>query len=111
MDGTFVKFLFNMKTILQEIGINIGLIGAGFSGSLIVARKKESWRHQIITIASGTLSANYICPVILDVLDITTPNAGYGVAFIVGLSGLKIAERIEAWILYNFKVPKNDTEN
>jgi hypothetical protein len=99
-----------MKDILNEIGINVGLIISGLSGSLITARKKESWRHQLITIAGGTLSANYITAMIIDLLNITNQNASYGLAFIVGLSGLKIAERLEAWILHQFRIKKDEED-
>lgn len=100
-----------MKEILNEIGINIGLIVAGFSGSLVVARRRESWRHQIFTIASGTLCANYISPLLLDMLHITASQASYGMAFIVGLSGLKMAERLELYISGQLKTDKKNEGN
>jgi len=95
-----------MKEIFNEIGINIGLIIAGFSGSVLMAKKRDSWKQQLIAIAGGTLSANYITTIIIDVANIESVNAQHGLAFIVGLSGLKIAERIEAWVIHQFTIKK-----
>lgn len=103
--------LYNMiLKLLEEIGINVGLIIAGLSGGLVTANKKDNWKEQIPVITAGTLSANYISPIIIDILNITNNNAGYGIAFIVGLSGLKIAEKLESYIIWYLKNGKNSKD-
>jgi hypothetical protein len=83
-----------MKEFLVSIGINIGLAVSGMFGSLLLIgnQKDRSLREQIISVIGGTMAANYITPVVIVAMGITEPSLSYGVAFIVGFSGLKIVE-------------------
>ena len=88
-----------MIDFLKGIGINIGLTIAGFAGALLLAPRMKNWKMQLVAVLSGTLSATYIAPVIIGLLDIEAPNIEYGIAFIVGFSGVKITEVLEVKIL------------
>ena len=92
-----------MIDFLKSIGINLGLTIAGFLGSLLLLPRQKNWRMQLIAVLSGTLSATYIAPVLIGVLNIEAPNVEYGLAFIVGFSGVKITEVLEVRILKMLK--------
>ena len=76
---------------LNEIGINIGLMIGGFFGSLITIKKKRSIKEQLLSVVTGTMSANYLSPVIIDYMSLEG-SSQYGTAFIVGFGGLKVVE-------------------
>ena len=88
-----------MKDFLNSIGINIGLTIAGFLGSLILLPKQRNWKMQLISVFSGSLCATYLAPVVIGFLGINAPNIEYGIAFLVGFSGVKIAEVLEKKLL------------
>lgn len=93
-----------MIDFLKSIGINIGLTIAGFAGALLLAPRMKNWKLQLVAVLSGTLSATYIAPIIIGILNIHAPNIEYGIAFIVGFSGVKITEVLEIRI---FKLLKS----
>ena len=76
---------------LSEIGINIGLMIGGFFGSLITIKKKRSIKEQLLSVVTGTMSANYLSPVIIEYMSLEG-SSQYGTAFIVGFGGLKVVE-------------------
>jgi hypothetical protein len=88
-----------MKEFLNSIGINIGLTIAGFLGSLLLLPKQRNWKMQLVSVFSGSLCATYLAPVLIGFLNINAPNIQYGLAFLVGFSGVKIAEVLEAKLL------------
>ena len=55
---------------LNEIGINIGLMIGGFFGSLITIKKKRSIKEQLLSVVTGTMSANYLSPVIIEYMSL-----------------------------------------
>ena len=79
-----------MQNILQEIGINAGLIVSGLFGSLLTIKKGHATRLSSValSIAAGVGSANYITPVVVDSLNLTNQNLTFGIAFILGFLGL-----------------------
>ena len=76
---------------LNEIGINIGLMIGGFFGSLITIKKKRSIKEQLLSVVTGTMSANYLSPVIIEYMSLEG-SSQYGTAFLVGFGGLKVVE-------------------
>ena len=82
-----------MNWNLNEIGINIGLMVGGFFGSLITIKKKRSIKEQLLSIITGTMSANYLTPVLIQWLSLEG-SSQYGTAFIVGFGGLKLVEAL-----------------
>lgn len=79
-----------VENILQEVGINAGLIVSGLFGSLLTIKKGHATRMSSValSIAAGVGSANYITPVVVDSLSLTNQNLTFGIAFILGFLGL-----------------------
>ena len=92
-----------MKQFLQEIGINIALIVAGFFGSLIMVSKKstDNIKATLTSIGAGVASANYLTPLVIDLLKIEKQTYTLGIAFILGFLGLKGVEYVTSKILKN----------
>jgi hypothetical protein len=78
------------ENLLQEVGINAGLIVSGLFGSLLTIKKGANARLGgiAVSIATGIGSANYITPIVVDTLGIDNQNLTFGIAFILGFLGL-----------------------
>lgn len=96
-----------MKDFLNSIGINIGLTIAGFLGSLLLLPKQRNWKLQLVSVFSGSLCATYLAPVLIGFMNINAPNIQYGLAFLVGFSGVKIAEVLEDKIIKTLSSDNN----
>jgi len=85
-----------VKDQLRELGINIGLLVAGFAGSLLTVKRDghKDWFTTATSLAVGTLSANYLTPVVVDLVNIGNRNTQYAAAFIMGFLGLHGVEYI-----------------
>jgi hypothetical protein len=85
-----------MKDQLRDLGINIGLIVAGFAGSLMTVKKDghKDWFTTVTSLMAGTLSANYLTPVVIDLLSIGNSNTQYAAAFVLGFLGLHGVEYV-----------------
>lgn len=84
----------------MSIGMNVGLAVSGFFGSLLLVGKQreQNLREQIFSVIGGTMSANYLTPVVIDTFKLQTDSLQYGVAFVIGFGGLKVVEFIyEKW--------------
>jgi len=79
-----------MKELLTEVGINAGLITSGLFGSLLNIKKDASRRLStvLLSIGTGVGSANYLTPIVVDIINISNRNFEFGVAFILGYLGL-----------------------
>lgn len=79
-----------MKDQLRELGINIGLLVAGFAGSLVTVKKDghKDWFTTLTSLLAGTLSANYLTPVVVDFFSMKNSNTQYAAAFMLGFLGL-----------------------
>lgn len=89
-----------MKDFLMSIGMNVGLAVSGFFGSLMLVgkQKEQNLREQIFSVIGGTMSANYLTPVVIDTFKLQTDSLQYGVAFVIGFGGLKVVEFVyEKW--------------
>lgn len=85
-----------MSDILKDIGINIGLIVAGFFGSLLMINKSstDNLKSTLTSIITGVASANYLTPIAIDMLRIEKQTYTLSIAFILGFLGLKGVEMI-----------------
>ena len=101
-----------MKTFLDEIGINLMQSIAGLLGSLILVGKGavKNLNQTFITIIAGVSSANYLTPVVCDILKVQDTNYQNGIAFILGFLGLKGVEVISKKIIKE-KVNGNNESN
>lgn len=85
-----------MKEFLMDLGFNIGLALSGLLGSLVTiwrSKKKMNVKEQAISMIAGTLSANYLTPLVISFMDLKD-NTQFGVAFVVGFGGLKAVEYV-----------------
>lgn len=79
-----------MKEKLHEIGVNIGLLVAGFAGSLLTVKRDghKDWFTTTTSLMAGTLSANYLTPIAVDIFSMHHSNTQYATAFMLGFLGL-----------------------
>jgi len=85
-----------MKEFLMDLGFNIGLAMSGLLGSLVTiwrSKKKMNVKEQALSMIAGTLSANYLTPLVISFMDLKD-NTQFGVAFVVGFGGLKVVEYV-----------------
>jgi hypothetical protein len=84
-----------MLEYLKELGIDVPLIMAGFSGGFatLLRNKSLKWSEKAVVLGSGGMSANYITPLLADFLKVSE-NTFLGLAFFVGFGGLKFVEYI-----------------
>ncbi len=84
-----------VKDVLHNIGIDITLMVTGLMGSLLMVSKNSAGdiRTTLIGVASGTLSANYLTGLVVDVVGMNG-KAEYGIAFLLGYFGLKGVEQL-----------------
>lgn len=84
-----------MKDILHKIGMDITLMVTGLMGSLLMVSKNSATdiKTTLIGVASGTLSANYLTGLVVNMLGLEG-KAEYGVAFLLGYFGLKGVEQL-----------------
>lgn len=86
----------NINEILKELGINVGISVAGFFGSLIMVGKTSAYelKKTLLAILAGVASANYLTPIVADMLRVTNQQYQFSIAFIMGFLGLKGIEII-----------------
>lgn len=85
---------------LEELGIHVALIIAGFFGSLLaMGNKKElnGWQ-KVTALISGGAIANYLTPILFEYIKINQ-STQYGFAFLLGFSGLEGVK----WIILKIK--------
>lgn len=99
-----------MQDILKDIGINIGLIVAGFFGSILMVGKNstENVKSTLTSIVAGIASANYLTPLVIDMFRVEKQTYTLSIAFILGFLGLKGVEYITSKF---FKQNKNGNDN
>jgi hypothetical protein len=85
-----------VKETLRELGINIGLLVAGFAGSLLTVKRDghKDWFTTVTSLLAGTLSANYLTPLVVDAFKMQNSNTQYAAAFIMGFLGLHGVEYV-----------------
>lgn len=79
---------------LQEIGIEVIVFIAGLAGgitSLSTKPKNMTRSQQFLSVLAGGFTANYLTPLTVAWLNLSD-NTLYGVAFLLGYSGLKAVE-------------------
>lgn len=99
-----------MQDILKDIGINIGLIVAGFFGSILMVGKNstENIKSTLTSIIAGVASANYLTPLVIDMFRVEKQTYTLSIAFILGFLGLKGVEYVTSKF---FKQNKNGNDN
>lgn len=97
---------------LKNIGIDVGLLISGLFGAILLLSKNaaEDLKTTILSLVGGAASANYMTPIILDTFKINTPNANYGIAFLLGFLGLKGVELATEKIFGKREEPSKTTK-
>ena len=78
---------------LQGFGIEIGFLVSGLFGAiLMLSKKSENLKSAILSIVGGMASANYLTPVMVELVNLKDVKLQNGLAFITGFLGLKLVE-------------------
>ena len=101
-----------MIDILKELGIDLPLIMAGFSGGFATLMKNKglSWGEKAVVLGSGGMIANYITPLVAEFINVSE-NSYLGMAFFVGFGGLKFTEKVFEIIHVRIEKKKQDETN
>jgi hypothetical protein len=85
----------NLLDGVKCLGIEVPIFIAGSSGAIVFLTKttKMTKTQQFLTILAGGLSANYLTPLVGDWLGLEI-KVLYGLAFLLGYSGMKSVELI-----------------
>jgi len=80
---------------LKALGIETPFFIAGVSGGIALLSKKTglSAIQKFVIILSGGASANYLTPLVVDLLGLSDKTV-YGIAFLIGYSGMKLVETL-----------------
>jgi len=79
---------------MKDIGITISFLISGLFGDILMASKnaQTSVKSTILSILGGMAAANYLTPIMTDLLNLKEAKLQNGLAFIVGFLGLKLVE-------------------
>ena len=79
---------------MKDIGITISFLISGLFGAILMASKntQTSVKSTILSIFGGMAAANYLTPIMTDLLNLKEAKLQNGLAFIVGFLGLKLVE-------------------
>ena len=79
---------------MKEIGITISFLISGLFGAILMVSKnaQTSIKSTILSIFGGMAAANYLTPIMTDLLNLKEAKLQNGLAFIVGFLGLKLVE-------------------
>jgi predicted CDP-diglyceride synthetase/phosphatidate cytidylyltransferase len=93
---------------LKEYGFDISLLAAGLFGALLMTSRTSSQNagKTLVALVGGSMSANYLTPVVVQLTKIESVQMEHAIAFLLGFCGLKA---VEAAAQYLMKVP-NDFE-
>lgn len=98
------------KEYLNDIGIQIGVLIAGFAGGLVsLQNMKGLSRWQVIgTLFTSLAVAGYGTPLLVEELGIHTEATKYGAGFLLGLCAMRIIPLIQTSVplLWSWLVKK-----
>jgi len=98
----------NIKQFFKAIGFEVSMVLAGFFGALasVSKDKKMSFFEKSVSVVVGMSVSNYMTPIVFDWTN-AGENTKYGIAFLLGYSGLKSVE----YIIDKFKSKFDKKEN
>jgi hypothetical protein len=98
------------NNFLDDLGISLSLLLAGFFGALLLVKKEgKTWKDNLLTLITGSFSATYLAPFLIEMLGIQSKNAETFFGFVVGFGSIKILDFIME--KYFKKENNNNTEN
>ena len=79
---------------LKGFGIDIGFLVSGLFGAILMVSKNASdnLKSAILSVIGGMASANYLTPVMVELVKLNDVKLQNGLAFITGFLGLKLVE-------------------
>ena len=79
---------------LRGFGIEIGFLVSGLFGAILMVSKNasENLKSAILSVIGGMASANYLTPVMVQMVNLKDVKLQNGLAFITGFLGLKLVE-------------------
>ena len=79
---------------MKDIGITLSFLISGLFGAILMASKqaKGNIKSIIISVVGGMASANYLTPVLIEMLKLEETKLQNGLAFVIGFLGLKLVE-------------------
>jgi uncharacterized membrane protein YeaQ/YmgE (transglycosylase-associated protein family) len=79
---------------IDKIGLSISFLISGLFGAILMASKsaKGNIKSVIISIVGGMASANYLTPVMIEMLNLKETKLQNGLAFVIGFLGLRLVE-------------------
>jgi hypothetical protein len=79
---------------LKGYGIEIGFLVSGLFGAILMVSKNTSQnlKSAILSVIGGMASANYLTPVMVEIINLKDVKLQNGLAFITGFLGLKLVE-------------------
>ena len=81
------------KSFLEDFGIDVRLLLAGFFGALLFVRKEgKTWKDNLLTLVTGATSATFITPFMVETFKINSSNALPFFGFVVGFGSIRIVE-------------------
>lgn len=80
--------------MIEKIGISLSFLISGLFGAILMASKsaKGNIKSAIVSVIGGMASANYLTPVLIDMLKLEETKLQNGLAFIIGFLGLRLVE-------------------
>jgi len=96
---------------LQKFGIQIGFLFSGLFGAILMTTKAEKTdvKSVILSLIGGMSAANFLTPVLVDMLNVTNVKHQNGIAFIAGFLGLKLVEIVSEKFLEKVAGKKKTT--
>ena len=81
---------------LKEYGFDISLLAAGLFGALLMTSRTSSQNagKTLVALVGGSMSANYLTPVVVQLTKIESVQAEHAIAFLLGFCGLKAVETL-----------------
>ncbi len=98
----------NFESTLIKYGLDVGFMLSGFFGALLLALRSKGQKISttIATVLAGTACANYLTPLVINMMPDAFKDAKYGMAFMMGFAGLKGLELIINKIVAYIKAKK-----
>lgn len=92
------------QSLLQQYGIDIGLLISGLFGSILLTSKGSAMNlaRTFSSLIGGAASANYITPVIISITKLENLHFQYSIAFILGYAGLRSLDYFISKFISNF---------
>jgi len=86
-----------LKTYLKDFGLDLGLLISGLFGAILLLSKEGIQKNKtrsIFSLIGGAASANYLTPLVMNVMNVKETGFDYGIAFLLGFLGLRGIEFI-----------------